>query len=281
MRWLVSVALVVCACQGSKKKEQPGTGTGIGTAIVATSGGGDAGVLPRIDRKADVEALFTKWNAPDAVAKIHGAAHPRFQESVKLSELEIFHADFTKLMGKLMSVIEATSSRRQTPDGTVESLVFGSIMFEKGAAPYEIVFAEEADGKTLRMVNLKMEVPKQFKPELDRAGAREVARAAADAILAGDYDKLDAMSLPRIRGGRTPEDTKRLVGFINELGGGVRLEIVKDEACGETQHCIDYHAVGAKAGASISLKISAPMATWRVNHWNFAMDDAKKQKGTP
>src|SRR5205085_2268051 len=115
---------------------------------------------------------------------------------------------------------------------------FGDITFEKGVAPYEVVFAEAAgdpDGKKLKLVNLKMEVPKQYLPEVDRAKARTVAKAAAEAILAGDFDKLDAMSLPRIRGGQTPEDKKKLVGLLNELGGGVRLEIVTDQDCGETQ----------------------------------------------
>jgi hypothetical protein len=276
------VAALLAACSGSKTTTATAQ-KDAGMAIV-TSGGGDAGVLPKIDRTAEVKALFVAWNAPNAVVTIHEAAHPRFQESVKQSELQIFHDDFTALMGKAIEVTSATSSRRAAPDGGIESMAFGAVMFDKGVVPYEVVFAEDASGANLKLVNLKMEVPKQYKPELDRAKARTVAKAAADAILAGDYDKLDAMSLPRIRGGRTLDDTAQLKKLLGELGGGVRLEIVKDEACGETQHCIDYHAVGAKAGASITLKVSAPMTVWRVNHWNFTMDDAqmmKKGTGSP
>jgi hypothetical protein len=109
--------------------------------------------------------------------------------------------------------------------------------------------------------------------------AREKAKEAAAAILSGSFDRLDAISLPRLREGRGPDDAKKLQALIAELGGGVRLEIVKDEACGEVQHCLAYHAVGAKAGATISVKVAAPMVTWRVNDWNFEMDDSKK--GTP
>jgi hypothetical protein len=275
------VCAVLVACSGSKTKEEPGTGTGTGTGtgsgVVLTSGGGDAGLMPKIDRTEETKAFFAQWNAADAAEKIHAAAHLRFQQSVKIAELQIFHDDFATLMGPLVRVNSATSSRRQAPDGVIEDGVFGDVTFEKGVVPYEVVFAEDADGKNLKLVNLKMEVPKQFLPEVDRAKARTVAKAAADAILAGDFDRLDGMSLPRLRGMQTPEDKKKLVGLLNELGGGVRLEIVTDEACGETQHCITYHAVGAKpgAGATITLKLTAPMATWRVNDWHFEMD-AKK-----
>lgn len=278
MKRLCLCVALMGACSGSKKQEAPatGTGTGTGSGVILTSGGGDAGLLPKVDRTAEVKTFFAQWNAADAVAKIHEGAHPRFRESVKLAELQIFHDDFATLMGPLVSVTSAETSRREAPDGVIEDMVFGGIQFEKGAVPYEIVFAEDADGKTLRLVNLKMEVPKQYKPEPDRARARTVAKSAAEALLAGNFDALDALCLPRIRGGRTPDDTKKLVGLINELGGGVRLEIVTDEACGDIQHCIDYHAVGAKSGATITFKVSAPMGTWRVNDWNFAMDDARK-----
>jgi hypothetical protein len=280
MRAVVATALLFCACSGSKTskadgtKDEPRATKDAGPALL-TSGGGDAGLLPKVDRTAETKAFFAQWNAPDAVEKIHAAAHPRFQESVKVSELQIFHDDFAALMGPLVAVNNVTSSRREAPDGVIEDMVFGDITFEKGVAPYEAVFAEDADGKNLKLINLKMEVPKQFLPEVDRAKARTLAKAAAEAILAGDFDKLDAMSLPRIRAQQTPEDKKKLVGLLNELGGGVRLEIVTDQDCGETQHCITYHAVGAKAAATITLKATAPMRTWRVYDWNFEMD-AKK-----
>jgi hypothetical protein len=273
-RFCIAAALLA-ACSGSKTTTATSGGKDA-AVVVLTSGGEDAGLLAKIDRTAETKAFFAQWNAPDAVATIHGAAHPRFQESVKLEELQIFHADFTGLMGKLVEVTSATSSRREAPDGVIESMVFGSIMFDKGMAPFEIVFAEDATGGPLRLVNLKMEVPKQYKPELDRAKARALAKAAADAVLAGDYPALDAMSLPRLRYGRTPDDTVQLRKLLDELGGGVRLEVEKDEACGEIQHCLVYHAVGAKTGATISVKVAAPMATWRVNDWGFEMDDAKK-----
>ena len=261
--------LVVCACSGSKKKKED--------AAVAVSA--DAANLAVIDRTAETKAFFAAWNTPDAVVTIHGAAHPRFQESVKQAELQIFHDDFAALMGPLVEVTSATNARRQAPDGTIENMIFGQVQFTKGPVPYELVFAEDTGG--LRLLNLKMEVPKQYKPELDRAKARVVAKAAADAILAGSYDKLDAVSLPRLRVGRTPDDAVKLQKLLGELGGGVRLEIVKDEACGEVQHCLVYHAVGATAGATISLKVAAPMATWRVNDWNFEMDDSKEAKPNP
>lgn len=272
MRVVLVAFALLCACSGSKKTKNKDADAG---AVVLTSGGGDAGLLPTIDRSEDVKALFALWNAPDAVVKIHDAAHPRFQESVKQAELQIFHDDFAAIMGPVVSVTSADSARRQAPDGVIENMVFGQVMFTKGQVPYEIVFAEDATGGPVKLVNLKMEVPKPLKPELDRAKARVVARQAADALLMANLDELDKVSLPRLRVGRTPEDAKRLRRLIDELGGGVRLEIVKDEACGEVQHCIVYHAVGAKAGATISLKVAAPMATWRVNDWNFEMDDAK------
>jgi hypothetical protein len=273
-RLLVCVALSLAACSGSKTTKAKEEAKDAGPKLI-TSGGGDAGLMPKIDRSEETKAFFAQWNAADAAEKIHAAAHPRFQQSVKIAELQIFHDDFARLMGPFMSVNNVSSSRRQAPDGVVEDMVFGDITFEKGVAPYEVVFAEDVDGKTLKLVNLKMEVPKQYLPEVDRAKARTVAKAAAEAILAGDFDKLDDMSLPRIRGTLTPEDKKKQVGLLNEMGGGVRLEIVTDEACGDTQHCMTYHAVGAKAGATITLKITAPMATWRVNDWHFEMD-AKK-----
>ncbi|KAB2907848.1 MAG: hypothetical protein F9K40_04695 [Kofleriaceae bacterium] len=284
MRAAVAAFLLVVACSGSKTKEAgtgTGTGTGTGSAVVLTSGGEDAGLLPTIDRTEDVQALFATWNAPDGVRKIHEAAHPRFQESVKQAELQIFRDDFMTVMGPLVGVTSATSARRQAPD-LVESMVFGVVQFTKGPVPFEIVFAEDAAGGPLRLLNLKMEVPKQFKPEPDRTKARAVAKAAADAILAGNYDALDAMSLPRLRAGRTPDDTVKLRALLAELGGGLRLELVKDEACGEVQHCMTYHAVGARTGsttgATIELKVAAPMGTWRVNDWGFTMDDAKNPK---
>ncbi len=183
-------------------------------------------------------------------------------------------------MGPFKDVIDATSTRRQLPDGTYEDMTFGQIMFANGAAPYELVLVEH--GGSLRLHNLKLEAPKHLKPALDPAAARTLARAAADAILAGDYVAFDAMSLPRIRGNRTPDDTVKLKALLAELGGGVRLEVVKDEACGEIQHCLIYHAVGARAGATIELRVSAPLGTWRVNHWNFEMDEATNPgKTTP
>ncbi|HUQ01828.1 MAG TPA: hypothetical protein VM261_04995, partial [Kofleriaceae bacterium] len=183
MRAVLLCAALIAACSGSKKEPGTGSGTGTGTGVATgtatgvgagtgkliTSGGPDAVVLPKIDRSADVKAFFVAWNAPGAVVKIHEAAHPRFQESVKQTELQIYHDDFTALMGRLLDVTSATSSRRQAPDGVVESMVFGEVMFEKGVVPYEIVFAEDANGANLKLVNLKMEVPKQYKPELDRA----------------------------------------------------------------------------------------------------------------
>lgn len=284
MRAVVAIILLVVACSGSKKKDD-GTGTGTGTGgsggpVVLTSGGEDAGLLPVIDRTENVKAVFATWSELDGVRKLHEAAHPRFQQSVKQAELQIFRDDFTTVMGALVGVTSATSARRQAPDGVVESLVFGQVQFTRGPVPFEIVFAEDATGDQLRLVNLKMEVPKQFKPEPDRAKARAVAKAAADAILAGSYDRLDALSLPRLRAGRTKEDAVQLGKLLAELGGAIRLELVKDEACGEVQHCITYHAVGAKTGATIDLKVAAPMATWRVNDWSFAMDDAKNAKDT-
>ena len=280
MKTLWLCAALVAACSGSKTSTATSQKDAAG-GVLLTSGGGDAGLLPKIDRTAEVKAFFAQWNVPGAVATIHATAHPRFQESVKEAELEIFHDDFTALMGPLVEVTSTTSSRRQAPDGVTESMAFGEIKFEKGTVPYEIVFAEDATGGALRLLNLKMEVPKQYKPELDRAKARALAKTAAEAILAGSFDALDAVSLPRLRKGRTPDDLVKLQKLLGELGGGVRLEIVKDEACGETQHCVVYHAVGAKLGATISVKVAAPMATWRVNDWNFEMDDAKKGNPKP
>ncbi len=252
-------------------------GPGIATRVPGpplTPPGPDATGLAPIDRSAEARAVLAVWNAPDAAATIHAAAHPQFRASVELDELKIFHDDFTAVMGPFVEIVGSVGSRRQTKDGKVEELVAGEAMFGKGLAAYEVVLTQ--DGATLRLLNLKLEAPRALNPAPDPQQARTAARAAAGALLAADYPTFDALSLPRIRGGRTPADTTRLQELVATLGGGVRLEIARDEPCGEIQHCVDYHAVGRRGAATMTLKVSAPLGRWRVNHWSFELDGQKK-----
>ncbi len=271
---LALAALV--ACQGGGKQAAPAARSSDATPAPPPGGDGDAAApaLTAVDRSAEARAVFATWNAADAVTRLHAEAHPRFRQSVKLDELEIFHGDFTALLGRFVEVTTTTNLRRQAPDGTIEDMVFGEARFERGPAAYELVLVE--DGGALRLHNFKLDVPRASRPPVDRAAGRAVARAAADAVLAADYPALDALSLPRIRAGRTPDDTAVLTQRLAELGGRARLELVADKECGELQHCMDYRAVGGKGGAALTIWVSAPLGRWRVNHWSFTPDEDRR-----
>jgi hypothetical protein len=274
-------SLAAAACQGKRTPPPAARDAATGGASGALAALADAGLTPltsgeavaTVDRSAETRALFAVWNQPDAAATIHGNAHPTFQKSVKLDELRIFHDDFTAASGAYVEVAETSGSRRKRDDGVFEDLIFGQVRFARGLAAFELVLTD--DGGAPRLLNLKLELPEELKPPPDRAAARALARSAADALLATDLVGFDAMCLPRLRDGRTADDIARLKQMVAALGGGVRLEIVKDEACGEVQHCLAYHAVGRRGGASLSLRVAAPLSRWHVNDWSFELDEEK------
>lgn len=229
---------------------------------------------PVLERIAETTAFLTPWNAPDGADQIHAAAHSLFKKSVTLEEARIFHDDFTARIGKFVAVKSSQGVAHTNKDGQREEIVRGLATFERGDAPYELVLSEE-QGKPA-MVHFKLELPPALQTPPDRDQARATAAAFNEALLAVDLAKIDAASLPKIRGQLSPDDARRMKAVIAELGGGRKIATMSDEACGgtgEAIHCLKYKVTGATGAATIVLTLSAPLGRWRVVNWNFEPEE--------
>lgn len=265
---LLAVAVALGGC-GDKKPSKPAARD----AATAT----DARVVepaPVLERIAETTAFLSPWNQPDAVDKMYAAAHSRFRKAVKIQEMRIFHEDFSAKIGKFVAVKSSQGVSHTNKDGQREEIVRGLVTFERGDAPYELVLSDE-QGKPA-MVHFKLELPPALQTPPDRDQARATAAAFNQALLAVEVGKIDAASLPKIRGQLATHDADRMRDAVAALGGGHKIETLSDAPCGgatEAIHCFKYRVTGAKGAATIVLTLSAPLGRWRVVNWNFEPEE--------
>lgn len=270
---VLALALALAAC-GAKKSSKV---TDAAPAPVAVT---DAYVPPPLlDRRAEATEVLLRWNQPDAPELMHRTAHERFRKAVSLDEFRIFHGDFSARVGNFMAVKTADAVKHTTKDQQVEDVIRGVATFERGDAGYELVLTEQ-DGKPA-MVLFRLELPPALRQPANRDEARKLAVAFRDAVLAVDVAKIDELSLPRIRGQLGPADAPRLKEAIAALGGGRKVTITRDEACGDDVHCVTYRVAGAAGRANLTVTVSAPLGRWRVVDWSFDPDQPNKETAKP
>lgn len=258
--------LVLVACSGKKSKViDAAPPPVVADASITTK------PVPLEDRTKDATEVLLRWNQPDAATLLYESAHERFHTAVTLDELRIFHDDFSARVGDFMVVKSADGVRHTNRDKQEEVVVRGVAGFERGDAPYELVLADK-DGKPA-MVLFRLELPVALRQPSNHDEAKRLAVAFRDAVLAVDLAKIDAASLPRIRGQLSPDDATRMKGVIAALGGGRKLSITRDESCGDDMHCLTYRVTGAKGAATLTVTLSAPLGRWRVVDWKFEPDE--------
>jgi len=276
--------LVLMAACGDKRaaKDPPvatGPTAGDGGAATAPSDAATAPPAAIIDRTAETTALLTRWSAPDGVEQVYAAAHSLFRARVSLEELRIFHDDFVAKAGAFVAVKSSQGVQHTTKDGRDEDVVRGRITFANGAGPYGLVLS--LGQNRLAMVHWKLELPPALQTPPDRDAARALARTVAQDIVAVDLAKVDANSLPLIRGQVAPADATRMRAAVAALGAKPTLAVQKDAPCGDAVHCVTFRVSGPAGAATIVLTLSAPLGRWRVANWNFEPETAKEASPTP
>lgn len=263
------VLLCLLAGCGDRKAAPSGTAAPRDAAAAAPAAP-DAG-RAIIDRTAEVTEVLSHWDEPGGPEKIHAAAHPRFQKSVTLEELKIFHEDFRAKIGRFQRVQTSQGIEHTNRDGVDEDVVRGIARFEGGEAPYEMVLSLHEGRRA--MVSFKLELPPNLQTPPDRGEARALAAAFNQALLAVDVATIDNVSLPRIRGQLTPEEVKRMRAAIRALGADPGVVQTSDRACGDVLHCMSFQVIGPGGKALIEQTLSAPLGRWRVVNWKFEPEE--------
>lgn len=262
------LVLLLAAC-GSKKTTAHRDAAPPPPPPVAVDGGPVTAPVPLENRTKDATAVLLPWNQPDAAEQMHRAAHERFRKAVSLDELRIFHDDFSARVGDFLAVKSADGVRHTNRDKQQEIVIRGVATFERGDAPYELVLSDEAQPT---MVLFRLELPPALRKPADHEEAKRLAVEFREAVLAADVAKIDAASLPRIRGQLTPDDAARLKGVIAAMGAR-KVSITRDEPCGDDMHCLSYRVTGAKGAATMTVTLAAPLGRWRVVDWKFEPDE--------
>jgi hypothetical protein len=265
VRLLCLLVLAACSGKRSRVSDAGPPPPPVADAAVTTA------PVPLEDRTKDATAVLLRWNQPDAAELLHKTAHERFRKAVTLDELRIFHDDFSARVGVFMAVKSADGVRHTNRDQQDEIVIRGVATFERGDAPYQLVLADEGDAPS--MVLFRLELPAALRQPADHDLARRLAVEFRDAVLAVDLARIDAASLPRIRGQLSPDDATRLKGVIAALGGGRKVSSTRDESCGDAMHCLTYRVTGAAGAATLTVTLSAPLGRWRVVDWKFEPDE--------